>query len=199
MNRLVPSSYRPLCASLVQVAWQAYLSSVSFDVDMPCVTHSETADALTLGGASHAARSGQGTRDTPTPSSDASMVSLLASLASDRGKASSTHKLQRHATSRYAYRPRDTYPMRARGSHEGPGGGDEKTLPVIWCGTTPPRQSLVPIEGEASPACAAVLAAVGWQLGASRGPRFGVIDTARTLQGGGPGNLDGGVACEWSW
>lgn len=113
-NRFIPSSYRPSCASIVQVAWQTYLSTVNFDPHSIPAISSETREmsASTTAKASQAVRGGGKGNEgmvMMTPATDTASVLPYPSLnrLSDDNRPLSGISYRRHMTTRYAYRPRD--------------------------------------------------------------------------------------------
>lgn len=93
-DRYIPSSYRPSCASVVQVAWQAYMSSVSYDAPHRATKTLDAPEAPLL------VRGGQG--------NNRDLASAPASglrSAGERAASVAVAPNRRRATGRYAYTP----------------------------------------------------------------------------------------------
>lgn len=101
MFRFIPSSYRPSCASLVCVAWQTYLSSVSFDPHAPPTAATTTAITTATDHITSAVQVKGGGYEGIQPGS--SPVSVKASLPQPDMHQQRRHFNQRRMTSRYAY------------------------------------------------------------------------------------------------
>lgn len=115
-NRFIPSSYRPSCASVVQVAWQTYLSTVNFDPhSIPAISSetTETAASMTMTAkVSEAARGGgksNGGMGMVAPATDIASMLPCPSLnrSSDGNHPLPGINYRRHVTTRYAYRSRN--------------------------------------------------------------------------------------------
>lgn len=98
-GRLIPSSYRPSFASVVQVAWQAYMSSVSYDKQHLAIreTHDGDTPVSVRGGAVEGQRV-EGLHEPPSPGISEPP------LPPNRPRLSLSG---RRVTGRYAYRPRE--------------------------------------------------------------------------------------------
>lgn len=111
VRRFIPSSYRPSCASMVQLVWQTYLSSVTFNPHAAGAT-SPTSAAVTVSttaGAAQGVRGGwEGVGTIPTSIlSDNASVSIpsLPSSSSTEGDRAALGARYRRRTTRYAYQP----------------------------------------------------------------------------------------------
>lgn len=113
-RRFIPSSYRPSFASLVQVAWQAYMSRVSYDNPSPTKATTQAANSggvsvrggggeMGVGVAVGVAAKENGVRHLGGDGIVPSQGFPMAVTAIDGGTARRTPMVDRRSTGRYAY------------------------------------------------------------------------------------------------